>query len=55
MAGGAMGGAGAARGGQGGEDEEHDRPSWLLENDDIFLDDMDPVAPPVFGDWNNGR
>ncbi len=45
--GGAMGGAGAR--GQGGDDAEHDRPSWLEEQDDIWLDDMPKTAPPVFG------
>ncbi|QGK68236.1 hypothetical protein GIY23_00375 [Allosaccharopolyspora coralli] len=57
-AGGAMGGAGArgAGGGQ-GDEQEHDRPSWLLENDDVFTNDMKKVAPPVFGapDEEQGR
>lgn len=39
-------GAGARRGG----DDEHDHPSWLEENDDIWLDDMPKTAPPVFGE-----
>ena len=47
------GGAPGARGQQGGEDEEHTRPSWLLEHDDVFTNDLDRVAPPVFGDWEN--
>ncbi|MBF6507856.1 hypothetical protein IU422_08870 [Nocardia farcinica] len=51
-AGGGMGaGAGAGQRGQGSEDQEHDRPSWLEEQDDIWLDDMPKTAPPVFGDW----
>ncbi|WP_177247583.1 hypothetical protein [Saccharopolyspora kobensis] len=51
-AGGGMG-AGAGQRGQGSEDQEHDRPSWLEEQDDIWLDDMPRTAPPVFGDWGN--
>lgn len=44
-------GAGAGRGaGGGGEDEEHERPSWLEESDEIFMNDMPKVAPPVFGE-----
>jgi hypothetical protein len=41
-----------ARGGhgRGGEDDEHERPSWLEEHDDIWLNDMPSVAPPVFGE-----
>lgn len=41
-----------ARGGhgKGGEDDEHERPSWLEEQDDIWLNDMPRVAPPVFGE-----
>ncbi|GAA4619194.1 hypothetical protein GCM10023108_43060 [Saccharopolyspora hordei] len=52
---GGMGGAGAAgRGKQGEEDQEHQRPGWLTEDDDVFTNDMEKVAPPVFGDWSNG-
>ncbi len=52
---GPMGGAGAGRGGQKGEDDqEHSRPSWLTEEEDVFTNDMQRVAPPVFGDWSNG-
>lgn len=47
---GAMGGAGAGRG-QDGEESEHERPSWLEEQDDIWLEDMPKTAPAVFGDW----
>ncbi|GGI71247.1 hypothetical protein GCM10011581_05320 [Saccharopolyspora subtropica] len=45
---GGMGGAG--RRGQGGEDEEHERPSWLEEQDDVWLNDMPRTAPPVLGE-----
>ncbi len=50
-----MGGGG--RGAQGGqsEEEEHERPSWLVENEDVFTNDMQRVAPPVLGDSNEGR
>ncbi|GAA4620620.1 PPE domain-containing protein [Saccharopolyspora hordei] len=52
-AGGMGAGAGAAgQRGQGSEDQEHERPSWLEEQDDIWLDDMPKTAPPVFGDWS---
>ncbi|MER7011204.1 hypothetical protein ABT324_07235 [Saccharopolyspora sp. NPDC000359] len=52
---GGMGGAGGAgRGKQGEEDQEHERPGWLTEDDDVFTNDMEKVAPPVFGDWSNG-
>ncbi|GGI74884.1 hypothetical protein GCM10011581_09830 [Saccharopolyspora subtropica] len=48
---GAMGGAGAAgRGQQKQEDQEHERPSWLVEDEDVFTNDMQRVAPAVFGD-----
>ncbi|GGM32726.1 hypothetical protein GCM10012275_00160 [Longimycelium tulufanense] len=40
-------GAGAGRG-QGGEDAEHQRPSYLVETDDIY--DLPRVAPPVIGE-----
>ncbi|QUH05150.1 hypothetical protein HUO13_34145 [Saccharopolyspora erythraea] len=49
-AGGAMGGAGAGRGGEGGEDLEHERPSWLIEDQDVWTDGMPRTAPPVFGE-----
>lgn len=44
------GGAGAGRGAQGGEDDEHEHPSWLEEQDDVWLNDMPRTAPPVFGE-----
>lgn len=48
---GAMGGMGAAgQRGKGGEDEEHERPSWLEEQDDIWMNDMPKTAPPVLGE-----
>ncbi|MGW5647967.1 hypothetical protein ACWEV3_00820 [Saccharopolyspora sp. NPDC003752] len=43
-------GAGAGQRGKGSEDQEHDRPSWLEEQDDIWLDNMPRTAPPVFGE-----
>ncbi|PKW15174.1 PPE domain-containing protein [Saccharopolyspora spinosa] len=44
------GGMGAAgRRGQGSEDQDHERPGWLEEQDDIWLEDMPKTAPPVFG------
>ncbi|MGW3471663.1 PPE domain-containing protein [Saccharopolyspora sp. NPDC000995] len=61
-AGGAGTGAAAGRGGtgaggmsasgqrgQGSEDQERERPGWLEEQDDIWLEDMPKTAPPVFG------
>ncbi len=53
--GGAMGGApmgaGANRGGQGGEDEEHQRPSYLVEADpDDLFGTEERTAPPVIGE-----
>ncbi|WP_267898855.1 PPE domain-containing protein [Saccharopolyspora rhizosphaerae] len=49
---GAMGGmgAGAGRGGQGTDDDEHERPSWLEEQDDVWMNDMPKTAPPVLGE-----
>lgn len=41
-------GAGAGRGGQGEEDKEHRRPTYLVETDDVFGDER-LVAPPVIG------
>jgi hypothetical protein len=35
--------------GQGGEDSEHQRPSYLIEMDDIFTDGR-RVAPVVIGE-----
>ncbi|MCP3802771.1 hypothetical protein NLX83_26200 [Allokutzneria sp. A3M-2-11 16] len=32
------------------EDEERQRPSWLVEVDDVFTNDMQRVAPPVIGE-----
>ncbi|MDP9643263.1 hypothetical protein J2S53_003310 [Actinopolyspora lacussalsi] len=54
--GGPMGGAGARQGDGGGE-EEHDRPSWLVEDEDVFTNDMQRVAPPVLGEtpYEQGR
>ncbi|CAM05951.1 hypothetical protein A8924_7144 [Saccharopolyspora erythraea NRRL 2338] len=50
-AGGAMGGgAGAGRGGETGDDLEHERPSWLIEDQDVWTDGMPRTAPPVFGE-----
>jgi hypothetical protein len=48
---GAMGaGAGGAKG-QGEEDEEHDRPSWLVEPDpDEVFGNNERTAPPVIGE-----
>ncbi|MGI8311195.1 PPE domain-containing protein [Saccharopolyspora hattusasensis] len=44
------GGMGAAgQRGQGSEDQDHERPGWLEEQDDIWLEDMPKTAPPVFG------
>ncbi|MEV4728988.1 hypothetical protein [Saccharopolyspora sp. NPDC049426] len=43
-------GAGAGQRGQGDEDNEHERPSWLEEQEDIWMDDMPKTAPPVFGE-----
>ncbi|MBA8827561.1 hypothetical protein FHX42_004957 [Saccharopolyspora lacisalsi] len=42
-----MGGGGQQ--GQGGEEEEHERPSWLVEDEDVFTNDMQKSAPPVIG------
>jgi hypothetical protein len=51
-------GAGAGMGGmgQGREDEEHERPSYLVEPDpdDVFSTD-EMTAPPVIGDWVDGK
>lgn len=48
---GGMGGMGGAGKGQGkGEDEEHERPTWLEEQDDVWLNDMPGTAPPVLGE-----
>jgi hypothetical protein len=50
---GAPGMGGAAGRGQGkGEDDEHERPSWLEEQDDVWMNDMPRTAPPVFGEWD---
>ncbi|EHR52548.1 hypothetical protein SacmaDRAFT_4362 [Saccharomonospora marina XMU15] len=44
-------GAGAGRG-KGGEDEEHQRPAFLQENDpdETFIGDLGKTAPPVIGE-----
>lgn len=48
---GGMGGMGAAgQRGQGSEDEDHERPSWLEEQDDVWMNDMPKTAPPVLGE-----
>lgn len=46
-----MGGMGGGAGrGQGAEDEEHQRASYLVEQDeDAIVGKLDPVAPPVLG------
>ncbi|WP_019853133.1 PPE domain-containing protein [Actinopolyspora mortivallis] len=44
-----LAGAGASGRGQDSEDEEHERPSWLVENEDVWLNDMPRTAPPVIG------
>ncbi|WP_242582260.1 hypothetical protein [Amycolatopsis sp. 195334CR] len=45
-----MGGAHGARG-QGGEDEEHTRPSWLVEADpDALFGTDERTMPPVIGE-----
>ncbi|QUH00337.1 PPE domain-containing protein [Saccharopolyspora erythraea] len=43
-------GGGAGRGGQQGQDDEHERPSWLEEQDDVWMNDMPKTAPPVLGE-----
>ncbi len=49
--GGAPMGAGAGRGGQGSEDEEHQRPSYLVEADpDSIFGTEERTAPPVIGE-----
>ncbi|TWG08826.1 hypothetical protein FHU35_111452 [Saccharopolyspora dendranthemae] len=49
-------GAGAGRGKQGeSEEQEHERPGWLVEQDDVFTNDMQRTAPAVFGDADRGR
>ncbi|NYH76994.1 hypothetical protein FHR84_000308 [Actinopolyspora biskrensis] len=40
-------GMGGGQRGQGGEEEEHERPSWLEEWDDVWFNDMPRTAPPV--------
>ncbi|GAA4841793.1 hypothetical protein GCM10025787_23680 [Saccharopolyspora rosea] len=47
---GGMLGAGAGRGAKGGEDEDHERPTWLEEQDDVWFNDMPRTAPPVLGE-----
>lgn len=41
-----MGGMGGRN--QGSEDEEHERESWLVEHDDVWLNDMPKTPPAVF-------
>ncbi|MEV4647168.1 PPE domain-containing protein [Saccharopolyspora sp. NPDC049357] len=43
-------GAGAGRRGEGSEEDEHERPSWLEEQDDVWMNDMPKTAPPVLGE-----
>ncbi|QUH00393.1 hypothetical protein HUO13_05790 [Saccharopolyspora erythraea] len=52
-----MGGAGGAGRGnqQEGDEQQHERPGWLTETEDVFTNDMEKVAPPVFGDANPGE
>ncbi|WP_338603489.1 hypothetical protein [Saccharopolyspora sp. SCSIO 74807] len=50
---GAPGGMGGAQRGQQDDEQQHDRPTWLVEDEDVFTNDMRAVAPPVFGDWGN--
>jgi hypothetical protein len=46
-----MGGTGAGRGGQGEEDQEHQRPSYLVEGDPDGVFGLDQAtAPPVIGE-----
>ncbi|SDR00685.1 PPE domain-containing protein [Actinopolyspora saharensis] len=45
--GGRMPMGGGAGQNQGGEEEEHERPSWLEEWDDVWFNDMPRTAPPV--------
>ncbi|WP_159447783.1 hypothetical protein [Streptoalloteichus hindustanus] len=45
-----MGGAGHGAGGGRGEDREHQRPSYLEEDEDVWLDGIDKVPPPVIGE-----
>ncbi|MDR7301782.1 hypothetical protein [Haloactinomyces albus] len=52
------GSMGGGQQGQGSEDEEHERPTWLVESEDVFTNDMNRVAPPVLGalpDEDQGR
>lgn len=50
-AGGMGAGAGAGgRGQQGDDEQDHERPGWLVEADDVWTNDMQRTAPPVFGD-----
>jgi hypothetical protein len=44
------GGAGRGNGAQGEDEQEHERPSWLLEEEDVWTNDLQRTAPPVFGD-----
>lgn len=47
-----MGAAGAGRGGRGEDDDEHQRPDYLQENDPdaAFIGDLPKTAPPVIGE-----
>ncbi len=46
-----MGAMGAGGRGQGqGDEDEHERPGWLEEWDDVWLNDMPRTAPPVIGE-----
>jgi hypothetical protein len=44
-----MGGMGAGRGQRGKQDEEHKRPSWLVETDGGIFGTDELTAPPVIG------
>lgn len=52
---GQMGGApmNGARGRGQGEEQEHSRPSWLIETEDVFGEGVPRVAPAVFGDFDS--
>lgn len=45
--------SGARGRGQGDEEQEHSRPSWLIETEDVFGEAVPRVAPAVFGDFDS--
>ncbi|GAA2356165.1 hypothetical protein GCM10009854_37830 [Saccharopolyspora halophila] len=49
------GAAGRGTGAQGEEEAEPERPSWLIEEEDVWTNDMQRTAPPVFGDVASDR